>query len=160
MTKQIKKILVACDCSDFSGQIFAYAVEIAQGLGAELIVANVINQIELDRIPRALDTYDGKTSEDHVASLKEDRKRVIQKLIQDTGKPKLFNKIFIKSGTHFLELKECMKQEKADLLIMGNKGHGNLAGIILGSCAEKMFRHCPVAMLMVRVSNEEQAVSD
>lgn len=158
MTKKIKKILVACDCSDFSGQIFAYAVEIAQGLAAELIVVNVINQIELDRISRALDTFEGNTIEDHIASLKEDRRGLIQKLIQDTGKPKFFKKTIIKTGTHFLELTGCMKQENADLLVMGNKGHGNLAGLLLGSCAEKMFRHCPAAMLMVKVNDEAQKV--
>jgi len=154
MIKNINKILVACDCSDFSGQIFSYAVEIAQGLGVELTVVNVINQIELDRISRALDTFEGETIEDHVTSLKEDRRALIHKLIEDTDKPELFKRTIIKIGTHHAELMECMKHEKADLLIMGNKGHGNLAGILMGSCAEKMFRHCPVAMLMVRVSDE------
>ena len=158
MIKKINKILVACDCSDFSGQIFSYAVEIGHGLGVELTVVNVINQIELDRISRALDSFEGKTIEDHVTALKEDRKALIHKLIQDTQKPKLFKKTIIKIGTHHAELMNCIEHEKADLLIIGNKGHGNLAGILMGSCAEKLFRHCPVTMLMVKVSEQAQRV--
>ena len=153
MEKKINKILLACDCSDFSGQIFAYAVEIARGLEAEVLVANVINQIEVDRMARTVDTYAGDTIDDHVKSLKKDRREVIHNLIQETDQPGLFGKTIIKIGTHHQQLMEVIEQEKTDLLIMGNKGRGNLAGILMGSCAEKMFRHCPVAVLMVRVSN-------
>jgi nucleotide-binding universal stress UspA family protein len=153
MAKRIKKILVACDCSDFSIQIFAYAVEIATGLEAALTVVNVINQIEVDRMARTVDTYSGHSVDDYVKSLKADRHDVIKSLIQDTGHPELFSKTVIKIGTHHEVLMEVIKQEQSDLLIMGNKGRGNLAGILLGSCAEKMFRNCPVAVLMVRVSN-------
>jgi nucleotide-binding universal stress UspA family protein len=155
MRKKINKILVACDCSDFSGQIFAYAVEVARGLKAELIVANVINRIEVDRIARSIDSYSGETIDDHIKALKADRRDVIEGLVQDTGHADLFGKTIVKIGTHHVELMEVIKHEQADLLIMGNKGRGNLAGILLGSCAEKMFRNCPVAVLMVRVSNGE-----
>lgn len=152
MENKIKRIIVACDCSDFSTQIFSCAVEVAQGLGAELIVTNVINQRELERVERAMAVYAPFSAEDYIATQKKDRSEFIQKLIRATGQDSLFKKIVLRIGTPFHELIAAIKEENADLLIMGNKGRGNLANVLLGSCAEKLFRRCPVALLSVRVS--------
>lgn len=152
MKKKIKKIIVACDCSEYSPQIFSYATEVASGLGAELIVTNVINRMELDRIERALTVTSGFSIKDYIATLKKERTEMIDNIIQKTGQAELFKKTIFKIAVPFQGLIEVINEEKADLLIMGNKGRGNLAGVLLGSCAEKMFRRCPVALLAVRVS--------
>jgi nucleotide-binding universal stress UspA family protein len=156
MEKKIKKIIVACDCSDYSAEIFAYAVEVALGLKAELIVTNVVNRVELDRLERVLGAYASFSIQEYIEARKAERKELIEKLIQDTGHPELFKRVVYKIGIPFLELIDSVKLEEADLMIMGNKGRGNLAGVLLGSCAEKMFRRCPVALLMVRVGDQKR----
>ncbi len=156
MENKIKKIIVACDCSDYSAEIFSYAAEVARGLEAKLIVTNVINRGELDRTEWALAMYAPFNMDDHLETQKADRRRRIQELIEATGQEPLFIKTVFKIGVPFLELIAAIKEEKADLVIMGNKGRGNLANVLLGSCAEKMLRRCPVALLSVRVSKEKR----
>ncbi len=41
--KRIKKIMVACDFSEYSKEALKYAAELAVDLKADLIVTNVIN---------------------------------------------------------------------------------------------------------------------
>lgn len=155
---KIARILVACDCSQYAPQVMSYAAEVAQGLGAHLIVVNVINQRDLDMVNKVLGGYTSFNIEAYIEDQKKERSGQIDQLIAATGAPHLFTKTIFKIGVPFLELIDCVKSEAADLLVMGNKGRGNLAGVLLGATAEKMFRRCPVPLLSVRVSKEQRIV--
>ena len=74
----------------------------------------------------------------------------MDKLIDEIGCGDLkIHKIF-RIGVPFQELISAIEDEGADLMVMGQKGRSDLAGVIFGSNAEKVFRRCPIPLLSVR----------
>jgi nucleotide-binding universal stress UspA family protein len=42
------------------------------------------------------------------------------------------------------------REEAADLLVVGSRGHGRLSGLLLGSVSQKLAAHAPCSVLIVR----------
>ena len=143
-------IMVAVDFSDYSTKIIAYAGRLAEKLGAELLFVNVINQRDINMVDKITMYTDKISVEGYLAEVIKDRTQEIQKLIQETKCSKIPNRFLIKKGVPFSKLIETAKEEKVDMVVMGTRGRGDIEGMLFGSQAEKMFRHCPVPLLSVR----------
>ena len=146
----IKKIMAAVDFSEYTPRIMEYAGRLAEELSAELIFVNVINKRDVDMIRQATYYIDGISVKDYVDGLEKDRSEQMQKLIPQTKCDKLPHQFIIRTGVPFQELIQAAVTEKVDMVVMGTRGRGNIAGILMGSQAEKMFRHCPVPLLSIR----------
>ncbi|MGD8256203.1 MAG: universal stress protein [Desulfobacterales bacterium] len=147
---KIKKIMVAVDFSDYSPKIVDYAGVLAEDLAAELIFVNVINQRDVNMVKHVTMYTDKISVKDYVDGLKQDRTEQMQNLLTQTNCTQIPNRFIIKKGVPFVELIETAKEEKVDMVVMGTKGRGNISGILFGSQAEKMFRHCPMPLLSIR----------
>ena len=145
-----KKIMVAVDFSEYSSQVMDHAGRLAKDLGAELILVNVINQRDIDMIKDVTAYTDKLTVKGYIEGLTEERTNQIQSLLEETGCKNIPNRFIIRKGVPFVTLIETAKAEGADMVVMGTKGRGNIASMLLGSQAEKMFRHCPVPLLSIR----------
>jgi nucleotide-binding universal stress UspA family protein len=153
---KVKKIMVAVDFSEFSAKITDHAGRLAEDLGSELIFVNVINQRDIDMVNQITIHTDKISLKDYINGLIDDRTEQMQRLLKETNCTRIPNRFLIKKGVPFAELIETAKAEKVDMVVMGTKGRSNIAGILFGSQAEKMFRHCPVPLLSVR---EEDGLS-
>jgi nucleotide-binding universal stress UspA family protein len=147
---KVKKIMVAVDFSEFSNKITDHAGRLAEDLGAELIFVNVINQRDIDMVNQITLHTDKISLKDYINGLVDDRTEQMQCLLKDTNCTRIPHRFLIKKGVPFAELIETAKAEKVDMVVMGTRGRSNIAGIMFGSQAEKMFRHCPVPLLSVR----------
>jgi nucleotide-binding universal stress UspA family protein len=147
---QFKKIMVAVDFSEYSHKIVDYAGRLAKNLGAELIFVNVINQRDVDMVKEVAIHTDKISVKEYINGLIDDRNEQMKNLLLDTNCTQIPNRFMIKKGVPFVELAKTAKEEKVDIMVMGTRGRGNIAGMLFGSQAEKMFRHCPVPLISIR----------
>jgi len=142
--------MVACDFSEYSKESLKYAAELAEDLKADIIITNVINEKDVNSVRMAA-MYSGAISEEKFLKDKMERRlERVNELIEETSVSHLSVKKLFKIGIPFRELIQAVKDEEADLVVMGPKGRSNLEDILFGSTAEKMFRHCPVPLLSIR----------
>ncbi len=148
--KNVKRIMVAFDLSENATEALRFAAEMAKDLSAEMVVANVINQRDIDAVEKVMRFSSNISVEKYVADQKRDRAEQIEAIIDEVGGGDLSVRIAFRIGVPFAELIAAVADEGADMLVMGAKGRGNLAGVIFGSTAEKVFRRCAVPLVIIR----------
>jgi nucleotide-binding universal stress UspA family protein len=156
--KLFRQILVACDLSKFTPQVLDYAVALAQNTGARMILANIINPRDTDAIAQAIHktllVQKEAAPEAFIHQHKLEREARLKTLIDESGHPGLFIKTIVRTGEPFQELINITESEHTELVVMGTRGRSNLQSVLLGATAEKMFRHCPVPLLSVRLASK------
>jgi len=149
--KKIRRIMVAYDMSGYSVEALQYAVGLAEDGKGELIIVNVINQRDVDMIEKISMETSSITVPKYLQNQERDRGRLIQTALNEIIRSDIPVKTVFRVGTPYLELIQSVKDEGADILVMGSKGRNNLAGVLFGTTAEKVFRRCPVPLLSVRI---------
>lgn len=156
--RAIKKILVAVDVSEYSLPALKYAHQLAQLIHAKrLLVVTVVNQLDIYAIKEALQSYDEALCEQIVSEKISGRREWLDKLIQMADVQTIRADAIVREGIPHLELLKIIETAQPDLLVMGTKGRSNLVDALVGSCAQKMFRRCPIPLLSFRQGRLDQS---
>ncbi len=146
----INKILVAVGFTGYTEELLNYAVRIAESLGAELIVANIINVRDVEAIGTISTMGYDVDSKHYVSGLEEDRRQTLTRMLEKISFPTDKLHTVFKVGHPVEELLKIAINENADLMVMGIKGRSDLEHILMGSVAEKVFRRSPIPILSYR----------
>ena len=126
----IKKIVCPVDFSDPAGRALQNAIHLARLLRAELSILNVISKPVKSEIAR------------RQASQKD-----FEDFLKDHDFYNVTYKKEIRQGAAHQKILELVKEESADLVVMGSVGKTNLAKISLGQVAVKVIREMSCSVI-------------
>ncbi|MDY0312988.1 MAG: universal stress protein [Desulfobacterales bacterium] len=150
-----QRIMVAVDFSSYSQTGVDHGVALARPLGATLILVNVINQRDVNTIERVLYGQTDFSVVDYIEQQTRERTRSMEALLDHAGGKDLAVEMAVVVDIPYQGLFDQIREKRADLLIMNTKGRSNLADAVIGSCAQKMYRRCPVPLLSLRPENKK-----
>lgn len=144
-----KKLLVAIDFSPPSHEALRTATVIAADGGAELVLAHVWQPLVTANgatgsaeFPVTYEQDALRVAESELASWKTEAEQVGAKRVS----------ILILTGTPWHALVELLRRDASfDLAVTGTHGRTGLRHVLLGSVAERIVRHAPCPVLVVRV---------
>ena len=143
--RRIKSILVPIDFSAPSKKALAYAVPFAELFGARLTLLNVVEPVAT---PDFAKSFPLAMENDQVLA---GCKRELELAVKEAGiDPNLVEKTLVRFGRSFHEIAAAARTLKVDLIIIATHGYTGLKHALLGSTTERVVRHAPCPVLVVR----------
>jgi universal stress protein A len=146
----LKKILVPLDFSNHSRKALNYAVKLAGQFGSEVTVVNVVAPViyaEGMVLPAAMENLD-RVSEEHARS-------ELDKVAEDVRSHQVTCDTHVLLGHPSDEIVNFAKKQETDLLLITTHGRTGLQHFLLGSTAERILRHAPCPVMVVRDQEHE-----
>jgi nucleotide-binding universal stress UspA family protein len=138
-----KNILLAVDGSKHAEHAAKVAAELAQCMeSAELRIV-----VAYDPIPPYLGEPNLQTA---ISARLNEAQEILQKAVETVGKSHLDIHTELIEGNSAEAIIEVAKTRNSDVIVMGSRGLGRLAGLVLGSTSQKVVSHAPCPVLIVR----------
>ena len=134
-----RSILIATDFSKASEKALRYSLALGRFYESKFCLAHLVSSLGL-----------AMAGPDAIAACEEAASREAADLenwlIQTGALTGIRHKFIIRRGELWPELQEIIRQESADLLVVGTHGRHGMAKLFVGSIAEQIFRQadCPV----------------
>ena len=136
-----KKLIVPTDFSACSQPALAAAADLQQRSGAEVVLLHVTEP-----------AYEGlrvQTGELH-GQMKQAAEIALKKITAEHFSHAAKVRLLVKEGRPADVICRVAAEEAADAVIIPTHGHSGLKHVLLGSVAEKVVRHAPCSVLVVR----------
>jgi len=142
----VKRILVPVDFSECSIFALRYAANLAQPVGASIILEHVVSSLiappEMEYVQLDLKKFRAEVDKHATAKLVALAQKEIPATIPVSP--------FVRHGAPWEEITKLAKERKADLIVIGTHGYTGVKHMIMGSTAERVVRYAGCPVLVVR----------
>ena len=159
MNDEIESILFAADLGPGCEEVLGFAIGVAKQFGAKLQVVTVIEEerekslVELDsHVPQgALDQYHDDRAQ-RVRNSIEAQVAAYYAERLDRGADEAIFEITVHEGDDVAErVLEEADAKQSDLILIGSRGEGVLAGLLFGSVVHDVIRRTRIPVLLVPI---------
>jgi nucleotide-binding universal stress UspA family protein len=125
------KILIGYDGSEDSEKATELAVALAQKFEGTIIVCHAFGHMPLTSKPSEV-------------------RRLVNPLVERLNKLGITTQVAIPDAIPAQGILEAAEHHHADLIVLGSRGRGTFANLLLGSTAERVLRYAKVPVLIGR----------
>ena len=141
------KILLAVDGSRSALNAAKYAVKLLQRMAGETHHVTLVS-VHDDTALRHATVFVGKAAvEDYLRELSEKDVKPARKLLDAAAIP---HDMVLRTGHVAQEILACAHGGKFDLLVLGSKGRGAVADLLMGSVAQRVLATAKQPVLLVK----------
>lgn len=143
----MKHILVPCDFSEQAINAFRVALDVAHQSGGTIHVVNVVELPVLhDTVLMPVLSFE----ESLLNELRENASKQFEKIQQTYAGEGVKIVSSIEFGATSMMLLDYVADNEIDLVVMGTKGASGMKELLIGSNAEKIVRHAPCPVMVIR----------
>jgi universal stress protein A len=144
---KLTSILVPVDFSKISQKALEYAVPLAKQFEAKITLLHAI-----EPLPYPMDfTYVPMGEGFPIKPLEKELNALAKNMIE----PQLLKEVIVRVGTAFEVITNVACDCKADVIVITTHGHTGLKHMFMGSTAERVVRHAPCPVFVVRKCEHE-----
>ena len=138
-----EKILLAVDGSAHALRAASQAADLARTMNSKEL--RVI--VSYDPIPLYLGEPNMQIA---YVNRKDESEKILKDALKEIGdvSAKVFTQVL--EGDTAARIIEAAEVNKSDVIVLGSRGLGSLAGLLLGSVSQKVVAHAPCPVLIVR----------
>ncbi len=145
-----EKILIATDGSEPSRKAEAHGLALAKILGAAVTILYVV---EIAHYPRVAPGSAPEVVEERIKIHKKAGEEIVGKVVEKGKEMGVEVHPVVVVGHPANEIIEHARGH--DIVVMGTLGLSGLSHLLMGSVAEKVVRHAPVPVLVIRSEEKE-----
>ena len=160
MIPQINTILYPTDLSETSNHAFSYAVSLANRYDAPIVILHVLKDITHSDGHLVTTVIGEKKWKEVLGHKKMEVVENIRQRLEDfceqtrsemSGCPFLVKNIIVEIGNPVDAIVAEAAKDDIGMVIMGARGHGAIAGTVIGSVSRRVMRRCKKPVLLVRL---------
>jgi nucleotide-binding universal stress UspA family protein len=150
MRAMFSRIVVGTDGSETAKEAVRQAADLAKQVGAKLDVVSAYEPVPESRLREERLQVPADMS--HVVSPNEDVEATLAEAAKDVEDNGVEVETYARQGDPADAILDVAEEQKADLIIVGNKGMTGAKRFLLGSVPNKVSHHAPCSVLIVRTT--------